>query len=37
VDQIGTVDKQRLVVKLGKIDKQTQIEVLSVLSEMFAP
>ncbi|MDX6612293.1 MAG: mRNA interferase MazF [Blastocatellia bacterium] len=37
LDQIRTVDKQRLVVKLGKIDKQTQTEVLSVLGEMFAP
>jgi mRNA interferase MazF len=37
LDQIRTVDKTRLVRKLGNIDKQTQIEVLSVLSEMFAP
>jgi mRNA interferase MazF len=36
LDQIRTVDKARLVKKLGKIDKQTQGEVLSVLSEMFA-
>jgi hypothetical protein len=26
-----------LVRRLGKVDKQTQGEVLSVLSEMFAP
>ena len=37
LDQIRTVDKARLVQKLGRIDKQTQEEVLSVLAEMFAP
>jgi mRNA interferase MazF len=37
LDQIRTVDKARLVRRLGKIDKQTQAEVLSVLAEMFAP
>ena len=37
LDQIRTVDKTRLVRRLGKIDKQTQAEVLSVLGEMFAP
>jgi mRNA interferase MazF len=37
LDQIRTVDKTRLVRRLGKIDKQTQAEALSVLSEMFAP
>ena len=37
LDQIRTVDKTRLVKRLGKIDKQTQTEVLSVLGEMFAP
>ncbi|HYH87322.1 MAG TPA: type II toxin-antitoxin system PemK/MazF family toxin [Pyrinomonadaceae bacterium] len=37
LDQVRTVDKTRLVRRLGKIDKQTQTEVLSVLSEMFAP
>lgn len=37
LDQIRTVDKSRLVQKLGKIDKQTQEEVLSILAEMFAP
>ncbi len=35
LDQIRTVDKTRLVRRLGKVDKQTQAEVLSVLSEMF--
>ena len=37
LDQIRTVDKTRLIKKLGKIDKQTQTEVLSILGEMFAP
>lgn len=37
LDQIRTVDKTRLVRRLGKVDGQTQAEVLSILSEMFAP
>ena len=37
LDQIRTVDKTRLVKKLGMLDKQTQEKVLSILSEMFAP
>ncbi len=37
LDQIRTVDKTRLVRKLGKVDKQTQEEVLAALGEMFAP
>lgn len=37
LDQIRTVDKARLVKKLGRIDKQTQAEVLGALGEMFAP
>ena len=37
LDQIRTVDKARLLRKLGRVDKQTQIEVLSVLQEMFSP
>lgn len=37
LDQIRTVDKTRLVRRLGKIDKQTQTEVVSILGEMFAP
>jgi len=36
LDQIRTVDKIRLVRRLGKVGRQTQAEVLSVLSEMFA-
>jgi len=37
LDQIRTVDKIRLIQKLGEIDKTSQQEVLEVLSEMFAP
>src|ERR1043165_4607925 len=37
LDQIRTVDKARLVRRLGKIDSQTQAAVLTVLAEMFAP
>ena len=36
LDQIRTVDKIRLVKKLGKISASTQKEVLVVLMEMFA-
>lgn len=36
LDQIRTVDKSRLVRRLGKIDQTTALKVLSVLSEMFA-
>ena len=36
LDQIRTVDKIRLVKKLGRIEKKFAVKVLSVLSEMFA-
>ena len=36
LDQIRTIDKQRLVKKLGKVSVSTQKEILSILSEMFA-
>jgi mRNA interferase MazF len=36
LDQIHTVDKSRLVKKLGEISATTQYEVLAVLLEMFA-
>jgi mRNA interferase MazF len=36
LDQIRTVDKLRLVKRLGKINASTQKDVLLVLSEMFA-
>ncbi len=37
LDQIRTVDKIRLVKKIGKISTDTQQEVLNGLSELFAP
>jgi mRNA interferase MazF len=37
LDQIHTVDKIRLIKKLGRIDKNTGNNVLSVLQEMFLP
>jgi len=36
LDRIRTVDKLRLVKKLGMIDKSTQRDVLAVLAEIFA-
>ena len=37
LDQIRTVDKDRLMSKLGALHRQAQIKVLAVLREMFAP
>ncbi len=37
LDQIRTVDKNRLVKQLGKISAATQEKVLHLLGEMFAP
>ncbi|MGA1841594.1 MAG: type II toxin-antitoxin system PemK/MazF family toxin [bacterium] len=37
LDQIRTIDKSRLVKKLGRISKDTSQKVLEVLAEMFAP
>ena len=36
LDQLRTVDKSRLVRKLGRIEQSTQKGVLAVLAEMFA-
>jgi len=36
LDRIRTIDKNRLVKKLGKISKKAQMEVLQVLQEMFS-
>ena len=36
LDQIRTVDRSRLVKKLGKISATTQKEILTVLLEMFS-
>ncbi|MDF1516039.1 MAG: type II toxin-antitoxin system PemK/MazF family toxin, partial [Anaerolineae bacterium] len=37
LDQIRTVDKVRLVKKLGHIAKSVQDDILKTLAEMFAP
>ncbi len=37
LDQIRTVDKSRLIQKLGEINRDTQTQVLAILSEIFAP
>lgn len=36
LDQLRTVDKRRLVKRLGRIEKKTQQEILEKLAEMFA-
>lgn len=36
LDQIRTVDKNRLIKRLGRIDKETAQKVIDVLQEMFA-
>jgi mRNA interferase MazF len=37
LDQIRTVDRVRLVKKLGRLDPKTAAKVLNVLQELFAP
>ncbi len=37
LDQIRTVDKARLIKKLGEIEDDTQMKVLEKLQEIFAP
>jgi mRNA interferase MazF len=37
LDQIRTIDKERLVKKMGKLDHRSADKVLSVIAEMFAP
>ena len=37
LDQLRTVDRARLVKKLGSLDIKTSLLVLDVLAEMFAP
>jgi mRNA interferase MazF len=37
LDQIRTIDKSRLVKRLGKIHESTQWQVLTLLAELFAP
>ena len=36
LDQIRTIDKSRLIKKLGIVDPQTQVEVISTLQRLFA-
>ena len=36
LDQIRTMDKTRLIKKLGQIDPETQVEVISILQKLFA-
>ena len=37
LDQLRTVDKSRLLKRLGPIDRPTQVAVLEKLAELFAP
>ena len=37
LDQSRTVDKSRLITKLGRINRQTQRALLAVLHDMFLP
>lgn len=37
LDQIRTIDRKRLVKKLGVISKKTQVKTLTLLQELFAP
>jgi mRNA interferase MazF len=36
LDQIRTVDRSRLVQRLGRVDESDQQKILSILAEMFA-
>jgi len=36
LDQMRTIDKTRLIKRLGSIDSKTQLDVVSVLQRMFA-
>ena len=36
LDQIRTIDKTRLIKKLGALDSETQLKVISVLQRLFA-
>jgi mRNA interferase MazF len=37
LDQIRTIDKERLVRKLGRLSRKASLEVLQILEEIFAP
>lgn len=36
LDQIRTIDKSRLIQKLGAVDPQTQVDIISMLQKLFA-
>lgn len=36
LDQIRTIDKQRLVKKLGTVDSKAQLDTISILQRLFA-
>ena len=36
LDQLRTIDKERLIKKLGTIDSKDQLEVISILQRLFA-
>jgi mRNA interferase MazF len=36
LDQLRTIDKTRLIKKLGTIDSKDQLEVISILQQLFA-
>jgi mRNA interferase MazF len=36
IDQIRTIDKSRLIKRLGTIDPNTQLEVIAILQRLFA-
>ena len=36
IDQIRTIDKSRLIKRLGTIDPKTQLEVIALLQRLFA-
>ncbi|MFN2302166.1 MAG: type II toxin-antitoxin system PemK/MazF family toxin [Anaerolineales bacterium] len=36
LDQIRTIDRQRLIKKLGTIDSRAQLDVISILQRLFA-
>ncbi|MEA3360094.1 MAG: type II toxin-antitoxin system PemK/MazF family toxin [Thermodesulfobacteriota bacterium] len=36
LDQIRTIDKRRLIKKLGSVSPETQLEVVSILQRLFA-
>jgi len=37
LDKIRTIDSNRIVKRLGRINKQTEVKVLDLLGEIFAP